>query len=224
MNPGSFPEGVIQFGATTDQVQAIIDTFLVPPTDSFGVGVDGVSIINNAFAEQNIAATQVRGIDFNFETETNFSFGTIEYGLSGSDLIEFSQQASAATEAIDALDTLNSPISLNLRGRIGYSNGVINGSVFVNHLDSYQTDSTENAIGIDSWTTIDAFFSVDIGEFASEAWTDGLSMNLSAQNLLDEQPPETPSVASGGINLPAYDPANASPLGRFIGLEIRKRF
>ena len=50
---------------------------------------------------------------------------------------------------------------------------------------------------------------------------------LDALNLFDEEPPQYNAFAIGGNNgvgVAAYDPVNASPLGRVLTVGVRTRF
>jgi iron complex outermembrane recepter protein len=74
---------------------------------------------------------------------------------------------------------------------------------------------------VSSYTTVDASLRYTV-QSSSSTLLENLSLSLSALNLLDEKPPFVPgSLSSRGAN---YDPANADPLGRFIALEIAKRW
>nr|WP_246371140.1 TonB-dependent receptor [Phenylobacterium haematophilum] len=48
---------------------------------------------------------------------------------------------------------------------------------------------------------------------------DGLSVALNVQNLFDSDPPFYDGPTGIG-----YDPANADPLGRFVSLQLTKRW
>ena len=69
---------------------------------------------------------------------------------------------------------------------------------------------------IDSWTTTD----LQLGWTSDrEGPLGGLTLALSVQNLFDTPPPFYDSPAGIG-----FDAANADPLGRFVSLQLTKRW
>ncbi len=71
---------------------------------------------------------------------------------------------------------------------------------------------------VDSFATVDANVSYEFGD---------TQVFLDATNLFDEEPPQYNAFAIGGNNgvgVAAYDPVNASPLGRVFTVGVRARF
>jgi len=71
---------------------------------------------------------------------------------------------------------------------------------------------------VDSFSTVDLNVSYELGN---------TQLFLDATNLLDEEPPQYNTFAIGGNNgvgVAAYDPVNASPLGRVLTVGVRTRF
>jgi outer membrane receptor protein involved in Fe transport len=84
----------------------------------------------------------------------------------------------------------------------------------MNYTDSYRNNLVTPAEKISSWTTFD-------GQIAWRVKDGGLSVSLDVLNLTDARPPRV----SGGNNINlGFDPTNASPRGRFIALQIGKRW
>ncbi len=75
---------------------------------------------------------------------------------------------------------------------------------------------------IDSWTTVDLNVTFDTKDNLGGAFFRDTALRLSITNLFDQDPPKLPLFAD--ISVDGYDPTNASPLGRFISLELTKRF
>lgn len=87
----------------------------------------------------------------------------------------------------------------------------------VNYLAHESNTQVLPAESVASWTTIDA--SVRYAPTLKGVWR-GLSVNLSALNLLNRDPPFV-SADIQGLN---YDSSNASPLGRMITLQLSKEW
>jgi hypothetical protein len=90
----------------------------------------------------------------------------------------------------------------------------------VNYTKRYINDSVDPPEVVGAYTTVDAQVS-----FAPVSlWDGSFRISLSAINVLDERPPEvnTP-LYPGGVQF-GFDAANASPIGRFVTLQLSKRW
>ena len=226
IDPDAFPDGTIIFSPSQDQVEAAIslDANGVLTIAPSGIDPFDAEIINNALLTRNLATTRTNGIDFDstytFELENAAQF---LIGVDATYLFEFSQQSATTTPAVDTVSTLYNPVDLKLRGRLGYSSlGGLATNLFINYVDGYAVDSTNSAVPIDPWTTVDLNVTFDTGNQADNRILSNMLFRLSAINLFDEDPPSTPSQAA--FDLSGYDPTNASPLGRFIAFELMKQF
>lgn len=72
---------------------------------------------------------------------------------------------------------------------------------------------------LDSWTTLDLSVSFDSSKLPPSP-LGAFAVNLVVNNLLDQRPP---LVLSNDYGL-GYDSANASPIGRFMGVRLTKAF
>lgn len=177
---------------------------LPEPTD-VAVIVDGRT--------NNIASTNLSGIDLNASFSRDYNFGSIVVGINANYLFEFEEAFTPTAPLADVIDTLSNPVDFRLRGNVGWSRGRIGSSVFVNYTDSYTNDRSAPEQGVDAWTTVDLQLRYDLsGPVGS-----GANAALSVQNVFDEDPPFANNPA--GI---AYDPANASASGRFVALQVTK--
>lgn len=221
-NPGALPPGTVVFSPAQAEVDALIASLSQSPAFIGGAtGTSNIGVINNASIVRNLSRTQTRGIDvdlgYSFETDR----GQFNAGLNVNRILDFDQQATFATPAVPVVNTLLNPAELRLRGRLGYARDGLSGSLFVNHTGSYDTDRTPAAVPIDSWTTFDVALSWTAAP-EERGFLKGTRISLSVQNLLDEGPPVTPPI--GTARIAGYDPANASPLMRYIALDISKSF
>jgi len=220
-DPGAFPAGSIVFFPTAQEIDDLLASFDIPIALFFGATLDNVGVINNVNVVRNLARTDTSGLDLQLDYGTDTPLGHFDAGINANHILDFTQQASAGTAAVETLNTYLNPVDLTLRGHASLSRGGLTASTFVNYIDSYQVDRTEGADGISSWTTVDATLSYDF-DARGAGWLRGVGLGLSVTNLFDAAPPAAPS--NGGYSMTAYDPTNASPLGRFVTFEVRKAF
>jgi outer membrane receptor protein involved in Fe transport len=94
----------------------------------------------------------------------------------------------------------------------------------LNHSSAYQNTLFSPPQDIASWTTEDLALKVSVPDRASLSWRD-LSLVLNIQNLADRRPPfvaiPTGDIAIGRSAVP-FDGTNASAVGRYVSLQIRK--
>lgn len=220
-DPSLFPPDTVIFFPTDEQVSAVVNSASIPLRFIGGpTAVDNIGFITNVLLIRNLARTKTKGLDAQFNYAVESPLGRIQTGLAANYVFEFKRQAAVTTPIVDALNTLYNPVGLKLRGNLSFGRGPFHTALFVNYTDGYKTDTTDQALPIDSWTTLDltAAYTVQTGG----GWLRGTSFNLSISNLLDANPPVTPT--HNAFRLTGYDPANASPVGRFVAFEIRKKF
>lgn len=221
LNPELFPPGVIIFNPTPDELQNALDSFAFPIRFSGGLTeIENIGIINNVLQQRNLAIVETSGIDFNIVHDWVLRAGRLSAGLHANYIFAFDEQAAATTPQVSALNTLYKPVDLKLNANISYANENVSSSLRINYIDSYRSDGTEDAVKIQDWTTVDVALTYSFNGTAW--WSDNLSVSLFVQNLFDEAPPKTPTFSSNRI--PNFDPTNASALGRYASIELRKRF
>lgn len=185
-----------------------------------GVGPEGVEVFFDGRL-QNLAKTKTSGVDL--FVNYDYSLGQNEFGLFGSAsyLIDRSAQAASTTPEVDLVNKIYNPP--RVRGRAGgtWTRGSLSSALTVNYTDSYQNNLVTPEDKISSWSTLDLQIAWHVEDDSAASLLHGLSVNLDVLNLTDSEPP---SVSGGNnINL-GFDPTNASPRGRFIAAQIRKRW
>lgn len=221
-NPGTLPPGTVIFFPTDEEVAALVATLNQPVLYWPGLdSLDNIGVINNAAVVRNLASTKTRGLDLQVDYTLETGLGQVSAGLSANHILDFTQQATPATEPVETLNTLRNPIDLQLQSRIGLTRGGFSGNLLVNYLDDYRTDGTDTSDPIGSWTTCDISLGYDFGEEGA-GLLGGTRVSMSVRNLFDEAPPAVP--VSGTLRTTGYDQANASPLMRFVSFEVRKAF
>jgi outer membrane receptor protein involved in Fe transport len=221
-SPEAFPSGTIIFSPTLDQINEVINGLDGPFVAPFGDEPVDAQIINFVPVVRNLFGTSVRGVDFELAYVYDGSIGTLIFGLDGTYLQHFDQQAAAGLPVVDQVDTLFNPLDLRVRGRGGYLHDGFSANIFLNYADGYKVDHTVGSLPIKSWTTVDLSVFYDTRDKAKNPILHNTTFRLSVLNLLDEDPPVTVNQPSFGTF--GYDPTNASPLNRFIAFDLTKRF
>ncbi|MBM0107285.1 TonB-dependent receptor [Steroidobacter sp. S1-65] len=174
---------------------------------------------------RNLSVVSSNGIDL--ATEYNFNVGANRFfiGLGGTYVLNRDQQVTANSAEIDTADTIYNPPSYRARGFVTWQRQGVAANMFVNHVDSYVDNRATTPVAnskVDSLTTVDLRLSYDFSNKFSSGFLSGFSVALSAQNVLDEDPPSvfiTPTSSTFDLG---FDPVNADPLGRLISLEFVK--
>lgn len=195
--------------------QAQIDYYLALADDVSGaLPADGIELIFDQRLT-NLSSLRVRGVDL----EAGYSFATDlgEFTLSAnvSGLLQYERFASPGAPGIELLDTIANPVDWRGRAGVVWRGGDWSASGFINYVDGYTDTLTLSRPEIASWTTVDARLT-----YAWRGDDDQRTIvSLSVQNLFDEDPPFANNAQGYG-----FDSANASPIGRYALVELRRRW
>ena len=186
------------------------------------VGVAGAQ----GFADvrlQNLARTDINGVDFSAAYTTEAGSGELGVTFAGTYLFSFDNQALATTPVEDVLGRVFNPPELRFRTGASWSNDAFGANIFVNHVDDLVDIRTDPATSIDSWITVDLQVNLNLGEVLESDLLNDSQIDVSVQNLFDDQPPFVQDAALVGTNF-NFDPENHDILGRFISIGITKSF
>ena len=172
---------------------------------------------------RNIGATKTSGLDFSVDYSHEFGPGSLLYNISANYIFYFREALVNPGPSIDIVDTIFNPTELQVRGQLGWSGNSFSINAFVNHTGGYRNNSVVPEEKIDPWTTFDLNMAYTTGDNSSHLLLRNLRFALSIQNVFDKAPPFVVG-APAPFNNGNYDPANASPLGRYISLSLRKTF
>lgn len=190
-----------------------------------GFTPDAVDLIVDG-RRRNLSKVSTSGVDLASEYSFAAGQGRIFLGLGGTYVLNRDQQVTANAREIDTADTLYNPPSWRARGFVSWQSRGWGANLFVNHVDAYVDNrvSTPPAQSrIDSLTTLDARLAYDFSSRFNSGFLSGFTVALSAQNLLDEDPPRVMVALPDGTAFDlGFDPTNADPLGRLIALEFTK--
>ncbi len=209
LNPGAFAQYLIR-DPTPEQI-AYYQSLPVSIVGS--LPPEGVELIFDARLT-NLAALRVRGVDLDVRQSFELFGGEASLFLTASGLLQYERQANTLAPPVEALNTLYNPI--DWQGRLGFSWRDENWSAsgVINYTNGYRNTLTSPATDIDPWTTLDLRLTRTFGERDAP-----FEIGLNVRNAFDEDPP----FANTPIGI-GFDAANASPIGRFVSLQLRKRW
>lgn len=174
---------------------------------------------------RNLALSNVKGVDFSVDFKPESANG-LAVGGHLSYLMDYDQSAFEGSPTIDVVRTVFNPARVKARAYAGVGGERWYTQLSVNYVGSSTNNIDPEHPRVASWTTLDAAASFEFGEGGS-ALTRGLKVTFSAQNLLDKDPPAVALGSALGQGLLApigFDPMNASPLGRFVSLQLSKKW
>ncbi|MBL8544312.1 MAG: TonB-dependent receptor [Hyphomonadaceae bacterium] len=208
-NPGAFADYLIR-----DPSPEQIAYYSALPVSIVGsVPPEGVELIFDARLT-NLASLRVRGVDIEAAQGFDLFGGEASLFLNASGLLQYERRANALAAPVDALNTLYNPVDWHGRVGLAWRNDQWSLSSIVNYTNAYRNTQTNPVAEIDAWTTLDLRLARTWGDQAAPFET-----ALAIRNALDADPP----FANTPIGI-GFDAANASPIGRFVSLQVRKRW
>jgi iron complex outermembrane receptor protein len=171
----------------------------------------------------NLAAEKQHGFDFSIQSDFDTALGRVALGLNASKITKFERAISPTAPWVSVVDVIYAPVDFRARAQGTLIRGNTSVTVAANYLDDYVNNTVVPNVGINSWTTVDLSIRYEGWNESRNSLLRGVSVALNVQNLFDSDPPRITATPQGVDNW-GYDAANADPLGRFISLEIAKRW
>ncbi len=188
-----------------------------PDTGSLLAAFPDLVIFDNR--TNNIAVETTNGLDLLIETHFPVSVGALSVRLNGIYTLSHERRITASSPPFGRVNEVGKPSSFRVRSHLGWTGDALSGYLYLNHIKGYVNPFTSPFSAVDSWTTVDATFRCESLP-STGGWLSGISLTLSAQNLLNAAPPAIAESASALL----YDPANASALGRHFSVQLLKKW
>jgi iron complex outermembrane recepter protein len=193
--------------------------------DGAGLGPAGVTaIIDNQLENAETTVEQGVRVDGQYTYDAE---GLGQWGLSFSGnylLVDRTSIEAGFPQETNVTNTIAEPPKFRMRGGVTWQYRALTADLMLNHTSAYENTLFSPPQDIASWTTEDLTLKVNIPPNASMLWRD-LNLVLNIKNLADRRPPflDIPAgdIAIGRSVVP-FDGTNASPVGRYVSLEIRK--
>jgi outer membrane receptor protein involved in Fe transport len=215
---------IYSFNPSVDYVQPYFDS---PGFrgDTAGLGPAGVSfVVDNQFA--NTASTIERGLNVSSRYNWSTAYGQFDVWFAGQYLLADRIRTAVFAQEFTADNTIGEPPRFKARGGINWTSNALLADLTLNYVNAYQNTLFSPSQKINAWTTADLYLGYGTGpDMANHL--DNLQIGLSVQNLTDLKPPYLhipASYPSPGRSAIPFDGANASPVGRLISLQFKKRW
>ncbi|MCW3838181.1 TonB-dependent receptor domain-containing protein [Sphingomonas canadensis] len=169
---------------------------------------------------QNLSSVRQSGLDVNLSYAFDLAGGRTEFGGSATYIFYIKQALTETAPSIDVINTIGNPIDLRARAHVSWSNGGFSATLFGNYVAAYTNKTVSPFEPVSAWTTFDLnlsyAFTDKSGPFS------GLRVALTGNNIFNREPPYVNYTA--GTYTAAFDAENANPLGRFVALQVTKKW
>jgi len=156
----------------------------------------------------NASSVETNGIDFSAKYKIDSSIGTTVPFVSGTYVTAYDIDDPQAGE-IDGAGSRNfsnfgtSVPELRYNAGIGWQKGAHRLNVFARHISDYDDDQNPGE-NIDSHTTFDAQYNVNLADLIDMEAVEGIGLTVGAINVTNEDPPQV--FTNGGFDSKVHDP------------------
>jgi outer membrane receptor protein involved in Fe transport len=216
------------YGATIHRNPDLADVIALFNTPGFFnfdelTPADVGAIVDNRL--HNTTRRKVDGIDVSLAWRGELAGGSIASSISGTRLLNLSDQATPGSPSTELLNTVYYPAQLRLRASLSWQRNMWDIGTSADFTDGYRDVRTEAPYAgpmpratVGSWTTVNLNVAYRVPEAVAGLWS-GTRVSLSVQNILDRDPPYVAGVM--GLN---FDPTNATAMGRYAAIEVSKQW
>ena len=193
-----------------NQAGGVLNNYTGAPYDPSAV----VAAID--FRNINISRQDIEGLDLLFDKKSHLSAFDVDEFFNGT-YLQLRNQITDAVPEQELAGTVFNPPRMRVRGGATVARDGWSGTATVNYTGRESNNLVAGSPTVASWTTIDAQLAYVVPK---DEPLSGIRVSLSVINLFDRNPPYLAYNASRiGFN---YDVANATPLGRFVTLQLQK--
>ena len=165
----------------------------------------------------NLSSTRMSGLDLDAHQKLDTQVGRLDLGLSAAYIFYFDQAAISASAPQDLLNTVGNPLALRLRGTLAWSEYGTSQPGFglnlaFNYTGGYRNPQNTVILNVAPYRTFDLQLHY---RTADERWWSHTELMLDAANIFNQSPPFVDNEFG-------YDTANAQPLGRVLGISVKK--
>ena len=189
-----------------------------PATQSLLEAIPDLAVFDRRIA--NLARENVSGLDLSGSFAMNTSLGRVTTSVNAAYTLHHTRNITATSPAIEMLDEPGKPVNLRARASFGWAKDALAANLHVNYVDEYRNPYRTPTGRISSWTTADLTLRYS-PQAVDARWWSGLDASFSISNMFDRDPP---TFRDDPVNGLLYDPANADARGRFVSLQLRKRW
>ena len=155
------------------------------------------------------------GIDFHVSYATDFDFGSMTFGLDGTDYTLYKTQGFTGGPVTDGLVANYAPYQFSTH--VGLATGPFNSKVTVNYIAGYTVAGVTSQTYVSPFVLTNLMLSYDLNGIRD--FLSGAAVTLYVNNVFDEQSPFI-NTGQGYPISPIYE----STLGRFFQINLTKKF
>jgi len=207
--------------------QAYLDRAIASGALYFGnlAGTVGTTGVRYAFdiGLHNASIVRQSGLDFIGNLISKFSAGNLSSQLNATFIDKIDTAFSPGAGFANLVGTYGNPPKWRLRALEAWATTGWEVNAALSIVGGYLNTAGLGSPPVSSWTTVDLGARVHLDRYLSGSGWKGVTLGLSALNVLNRDPPfiSATSTTSEPIH---FDPTNASPLGRFVSIDFRKRW
>ena len=203
--------------------QAIIDAAVAAGSQYINFSGTGAAGIRYLFdlRQQNASEVVQSGFDITSRYTRPIASHTLIAQLNISYIAKINTQLAQGAAFDDLVNTLANPVKWRGRLDLAWTSSRWSVGGAVNGVGSYVNTAAVGNPSIASWTTVDLNATLNADAYIQGAGWKGVSLSLTALNALNRNPPFVNAAALFHAN---FDASNASPLGRFVALTVKKKW
>jgi len=169
----------------------------------------------------NISSTKQSGVDLFFKQEIASRAGDFGFSFNGTYFLDMDYRPVWTVPKIELMNVVGEPMDLRFTSGVSWRRAGLGASLLVNYSDDYRNVLIAPPGKVKAWTTVDVQFSY---ESRSRAFPvlDGLKVTVDVDNVTNARPPEIFVTPGTGVLDVGFDPLNATPIGRFVAVQLRK--
>lgn len=175
------------------------------PPASYGAIVDARYV--------NTGSLAVRGLDLSGAYDLDLADGRLTLAASATRLLRYSQALTPTAPMLQRAGIVGNPAKLRARLTADWSRGPWTVGAALNRTSAFHT-ATGGRVGADTTVDLQAAWRPE-----GDGLMSGTSLTLNVRNLFDRAPPFYDNPAGLG-----FDPTNADLVGRFVSLQLTRRW
>jgi iron complex outermembrane receptor protein len=203
--------------------QAIIDAAVAAGSQFLnfsGTGAKGIRYLLD-LRQQNASVVSQAGFDLTSRYSKPIGSHTLIAQLNISFIDKIETQLSPGAAFDNLVNTLANPVKWKGRLDLAWTGNRWSIGGALNTVGSYVNTANVGNPPIASWTTVDLNATLNVDSYFQANAIKGVALSLTALNAFNRSPPFVDAAALFHVN---YDPSNASPLGRFVALTLKKKW
>lgn len=194
--------------------------------DNAGMGPAGVAAIFDQRVA-NLSTVKQSGVQLHAAYDLTTGIGRFAFATFVDRMMEYDLQVAPGAAYIPLLNTFAEPTKWRGQAQFSWTQAGFTAALSINHVSAYDNSLVAPREPIDAWTTGDLYFGYDADDASDAAWTRGMRIALTIQNVTNEEPPYAripEEFLLPEVNPLPFDSTHASPLGRFVALQVSKHW